>query len=116
MSENKKHPNAEWIIAFAEGKQLQYFNTYDGTSAEWTDFKGKDDEHPDAGPWADDGSRIQWRIKPEQQWVRVAGFKSGFHVWTQLAENAEEESIYQDAIDFSHWLSDRLYYTPKECP
>ena len=27
MSENNKHPNAECIIAFAEGKQLQFFKS-----------------------------------------------------------------------------------------
>ena len=71
MSENKKHPNAEDIIAFAEGKQLQYFNTAAVTSAVWIDFQGEDDLQPEIGPWSS-GDHIKWRIKPEQQWVRVA--------------------------------------------
>ena len=107
MSENKKHPNAEFIIAFAGGKQLQYFG---GLSDGWRDFQGAEDPSPHIGPW-NCAPEVQWRIKPEQKWVRVALFEDGLEL---VVEDEEEENCYAKFPDFSHWLSDRLYYTPKE--
>ena len=112
MDENKKHPNAEWIIAFAEGKQLQFFG---GLSEEWTDFRGGRDASPEIGPW-NSAPGIKWRIKPEQQWVRVAVFSNSDEQWTNTCSDAELERFYEARQQFSHWLSDRLYYTPKERP
>ena len=112
MSENKKRPNAEFIIAFAEGKQLQFLSLI---TKEWIDFQGEHDDEPDAGPW-NSGDHIQWRIKPEQQWVRVAQFKGLSREWTDVCFNAEAESTFEICETFSHWRSDRLYYTPKERP
>ena len=110
MSENKKHPNAEWIIAFAEGKQLQFFG---GLSEEWTDFRGGRDASPEIGPW-NSAPGIKWRIKPEQQWVRVAQFGNTRDQWYGTCCNSEMEQAFKSNKCFSHWLSDRLYYTPKE--
>ena len=114
MSENKKRPNAEFIIAFAEGKQLQYFNTAAVTSAVWIDFQGEDDLQPEIGPWSS-GDHIKWRIKPEQQWVRV-GWCGGGDGWLVFAICDKDEENIEAIKLFSHWLSDRLYYTPKERP
>mgnify|MGYP003330147486 CR=1 FL=1 len=111
MSENKKRPNAEFIIAFAEGKQLQFFG---GLSEEWTDFRGGRDASPEIGPW-NSAPGIKWRIKPEQQWVRV-GWCGGGDGWLVFAICDKDEENIEAIKLFSHWLSDRLYYTPKERP
>ena len=89
MEKIMRHTNAEWIIAFAEGKQLQFFNTA-AEAAEWFDFQGKDDHDPDNGPW-NSGDYIKWRIKPEQQWVRLALCEDGMGSWQAFAECDEEE-------------------------
>ena len=114
MSENKKHPNAEWIIAFAEGKQLQFFGSLSET---WMDFQGEHDAAPHVGPW-NSAPNIKWRIKPERPWVRVAGLlnMNGDVIPYSVHSEGMDEERWEGMTAFSHWLSDRLYYTPKERP
>jgi len=61
-----RHPNADILIAFAEGKTIQFYN-----QDRWVDFRGESDMHPDEGPW--DVDTGPWRVKPEKKigWVVV---------------------------------------------
>lgn len=115
MEKIMRHPNAEFIIAFAEGKQLQFLDTGNGEYAQWTDFQGPHDCRPNDWPWIA-AALTKWRIKPEQQWVRVGVMKAGLSseppIITAISENLEKS--YETSPCFSHWLSDRLYYTPKD--
>lgn len=102
MTEQTKHPNHEWIVAFAEGKQLQWRTSY----GMWIDFS--EDVHP--GPWSDAAGT--WRVKPESRWYRVAIYKKGCgHTWTTTANNDYQEAYVAADPHFSEWLTDRVEYT-----
>lgn len=105
MTEQKKHPNYEFIVAFAEGKQLQWRHN----SSMWIDF-GAD---ADPGPWCTpDWRNIEWRIKPETRWYRVALFKAGDNeLWTNTVSSAEDENHARASDTFVRWLTNRIEYT-----
>lgn len=113
MEKIMRHPNAEFIIAFAEGKQLQFKNTSVVGSAVWIDFQGEDDLQPEIGPWSSKDF-IQWRIKPEQKWVRVAMCEDHTEGWRIFVDSDRDEKEVENRACFSHWLSARLYYTPED--
>lgn len=102
MTEQTKHPNHEWIVAFAEGKQLQWSAPdWEG----WTDFNPKTDD----GPW--DDLLCKWRVKPESRWYRVALFSDMVsRDWTGVVESESQEAITQSSPAFSRWLTDRVEY------
>lgn len=103
MTEQTKHPNYEWIVAFAEGKQLQWENVING---DWHDF----DMETEDGPWAD--MAVNWRVKPESRWYRVALFKdANGKFWTQSADSQTlDEEAFTMNEEFVKWLTDRVEY------
>lgn len=103
MTKQAKHPNHEWIVAFAEGKQLQWSAPdWEG----WTDFNPKTDD----GPW--DDLSCKWRVKPESRWYRVALFKdANGKFWTQSADSQTlDEEAFTMNEEFVKWLTDRVEY------
>lgn len=104
MTEQKKHPNYEFIVAFAEGKQLQVRVKSDKA---WIDF----DEKGHAGPWNASATRnIEWRIKPESRWYRVALYSANGQFWTSTVDNQSGEAAEKSDDFFVRWLTDRTEY------
>ena len=102
MTEQKKHPNYEFIVAFAEGKQLQWWHPF---VEEWVDF----DWEVYNGPWAPPTG--QWRVKPETRWYRVALIKSQIgELWVGTADEESDEVTLQNSLQFVRWLTDRVEY------
>ena len=103
MTKQKKHPNYEFIVAFAEGKQLQWWHPF---TEEWVDFDGEVHN----GPWAPPTG--QWRVKPESRWYRVALCKNVDEqtAWTATADNASQEAHIAADARFSEWLTARIEY------
>lgn len=105
MTEQKKHPNYEFIVAFAEGKQLQARAKNGGV---WMDM----DVERHACPWDASGMHIlEWRVKPESRWYRVALFKKNSgQPWTVTADNANQEAHIPTVPGFVEWLTARIEY------
>jgi hypothetical protein len=106
MTEQKKHPNYEWIVAFAEGKSLQWRHN----GGMWVDFGAISA----TGPWcAPDWRNIEWRIKPETRWYRVALFDVGHTTgpWPSVVWTTEGEERTEDMQGFVRWFTDRVEYT-----
>lgn len=102
MTEQKKHPNYEFIVAFAEGKQLQWWHPF---REEWVDFDGEVHN----GPWAPPTG--QWRIKPETRWYRVALYSANGQFWTSTVDRQNGEAAERSDEFFVRWLTDRIEYT-----
>lgn len=104
MTEQTKHPNYEFIVAFAEGKQLQW---YDPVSAVWVNF----DAGNHLGPWYT--KKTVWRVKPESRWYRVALFKNALgEFWAGTADRESDEVLTQNSEQFVRWITDRVEYEP----
>lgn len=106
MTEQKKHPNYEFIVAFAEGKQLQVRAKNGGV---WMDL----DSERHAGPWEASGMHIlEWRVKPESRWYRVASFRdANGKFWTESADSGTlDEEVFTTDGEFVKWLTDRVEY------
>lgn len=117
MTEQKKHPNYEWIVAFAEGKELQWCTNSNGF---WADYVTNNRFGPwmedfDAAkhicPWdASSVSLVEWRVKPESRWYRVALYSANGQFWTSTVDRQNEEAAANSDDYFVRWLTDRVEY------
>lgn len=98
MSEQstKRHPNADVIIAWAEGAALQYKRK----DIPWTDYIPFPKDTPEFN-----ATEMQWRVKPETKigWVAI-GYSS---VTDAVYENTKKAAITAFKLRFD--------YTPMAC-
>lgn len=88
------HKHADLIIAWAKGAEIQY----NYANAEWYDF-------PNNVPNWD--INVQYRIKPEKKWVRIAEYpSSGLVVYSSEVS----EKYAEGSPSFKRWITDRIYY------
>lgn len=103
------HKWAEVIKAWADGKEIQFFNIE--CEREWVDFDGKNENALRHLMLA--SGHLQWRIKPER-WYRVVLWSNGRvgAVDKNLKEGEESwaESWAESHENFIRWLTDRIYY------
>jgi hypothetical protein len=91
MTQRHKHYGA--IVAFAEGKQIQYRRA--------------------GGLWKDTGqpgfyTHYEYRVKPEVLRYRVALFAgpSRENPWTAVAQSEDLAQKWEKSISFVRWLTD----------
>lgn len=86
------HKHADLIIAWAKGAEIEYYN-WKGEWVTSTDPK-----------WI---HYVEYRIKPEKKWMRVAEYKAG-----GLVVYASEvgEQVAETSPSFKRWITDRVYY------
>lgn len=100
---NKYH---DVLVAWAEGRPVQ---VRQGTDP-WITV---DTEHCQCLDFSSGGTdprfRIEWRVKPEDPWYRVALMCRGDLFYTTSADNwAQEDNIMNSY--FVRWLTDRISY------
>ena len=92
---NVRHKWADVIMAFANGKSVQFRNP--GVSGPWRDSNLDGINNPG----------LEWRIKPSIKKFRVALYVSGHLYATDSDAHAAEWEI---APGFDRWLTDWIVY------
>ena len=95
---NTRHKHADVIIAWAEGKDVQ---VWDSINKRWVDLV-----------LADPNFRAdKYRIKPPAKKYRVALFESDTSVYyTSTADTPEDANFYEKGRGFVRWLTDWIEY------
>lgn len=95
----KPHKHAELIKQWADGAEIE--SLCEG-SGEWFECL---DNRPH---WY---TNVQYRIKPQRKWYRVAEFKnSEGRTWTFTADEQASEISTENSSFYCRWLTDRIYY------
>ena len=94
----QRHKHADVIIAWAEGKDVQIWNSI---NKRWVDLV-----------LANPNFRAdKYRIKPPAKKYRVALFESDTSVYyTSTADTPEDANFYEKGRDFVRWLTDWIEY------
>ena len=94
----QRHKHADVIIAWAEGKDVQIWNSI---NKRWVDLV-----------LANPNFRAdKYRIKPPAKKYRVALFESDTSVYyTSTADTPEDANFYEKGRGFVRWLTDWIEY------
>ena len=93
---NQRHKHADVIIAWAEGKDVQVWDSINNC---WVDLV-----------LADPNFRgDKYRIKPPAKKYRVALFNNG-SIYTSTADTQEDVDFFEAAHGFIRWLTDWIEY------
>lgn len=92
-----KHKHYACIVAWAEGKTVQYFSEEAKT---WVDLK----QRPAPG-WVPE---MQYRVKPEPKKYRVWESKDGITLF--ILQNPDNISIVESGKYFGRWITDWIEY------
>lgn len=93
----QRHKHADVIIAWAEGKDVQI---WDSTQKEWCDVI-------ESANWSDD---CKYRIKPPANKYRVALFKRDSEYYTLAVNNQAYADIIESRKELIRWLTDWIEY------
>lgn len=99
---NQRHKHADVIIAWAEGKEIEYRDPTRHHSGLWVEC-----QHPG---WYEN---FEYRIKPPPKKCRVALFRlstEGTSTYTTFTDTQEEANSYEQHIRFVRWLTDWIEY------
>ena len=93
----QRHPHADVIIAWAEGKDVQ---VWDGLNNKWCDLTLKDPNF----------CGKSYRIKPPAKKYRVALFSYSGGPYIITADTQEDVGFFEAAHGFIRWLTDWIKY------
>lgn len=92
-----KHVHADVIHAFADGKQIQWFNSLKNKWNDWI--------LPIAPAFY---AEEKYRIKPPSLTYRVALFKFGTSGWLSTAYGDRERRSLETSPNFVSWVTDEI--------
>ena len=109
---SQRHPLADIIIAWAEGKTVEYrYKKY----ITWIEYR-----QPSVAP--SNSINYEWRIKPEPKglWVRLVGYRSyGNTLSVQTAQTEQQKTEIEDRMTkadrrsgSAYWASDSWVFIP----
>jgi hypothetical protein len=98
---NKHH---DVLVAWAEGRPIQFRPTGQGS---WVTVETEQLEHLTLSPYNPDYRVLEWRVKPDLPWYRVALMRSFF---TATADDCTQEADLERDKWFVRWLTDRISY------
>ncbi len=95
-----KHKHYEVIVAWAEGKPIQFRL---GVNDKWIDWLHLPDRDPPSF-----SDRLDWRIKPTTLKYRTALFKNADHqgYWFGVCNSPSQENLFKTRSDFVRWVTD----------
>jgi len=93
-----KHKHYECIVAWAEGKKIQFRDSHDNT---WKDVTAS------VPPW---NIKTEYRVGPNTKKFRVALYKDGAHTWTVHCIDEERINNIESNPYFYKWITDWIEY------
>ena len=100
-TENKKHKHYDLIVAWASGAEIQVFMKAEQV---WSDVK--------TPAWFEG---YEYRIKPEKKVIkikyRIVLFGDTETVWTNITNNTDVASEFEESKYFIKWLTDWIEVT-----
>lgn len=97
---NTKHKYYDVIVAFAEGKTIQYRRG--GNDTLWRDWLA-----PYCPAFSTHNGAPSYRVKPETRKIRVALFKLPDRVSLSAAESTNYK-VFEAANGFTRWVTDEI--------
>jgi hypothetical protein len=101
---NKHH---DVLVAWAEGRPIQFRPTGQGS---WVTVETEQLEQLTLSPYNPYNRELEWRVKPNLPWYRVALLQRGDLVFTTTVDTEAQECALRDSVPFVRWLTDRISY------